>query len=67
MSYSSKQYLAYEELRMEPDSVIRTGNRRWHETSMAAKNRYFNQLTDKEREQLAMEYEDEQIKNQHRD
>lgn len=32
MSYSSKQYFAYEERRLEPESVIITGTRRrYHE------------------------------------
>lgn len=32
MSFSSKQYFAYEERRLEPDARIVTGtHRRWHE------------------------------------
>lgn len=32
MSYSAKQYFAYEERRLEPDARIVTGtHRRWHE------------------------------------
>lgn len=31
MSFNSKQYLAYEERRLEPDSVLIKGNHRWHQ------------------------------------
>lgn len=67
MSYNAKQYLAHEERRMEPDSVIIRGNRRrYTETSMAAKNRWIDSLSPEEREQLARDYEEETNKNKYR-
>ena len=62
MSFNSKQYLDYSERLLEPGSIVTGTHRRYTETSMAAKNRFFNQLTDTEREQLAVEYEQEQNK-----
>lgn len=60
MSFNSKAYVAYEERRLEPDSVIVTGNYRRHtETSMAAKNRWLDSLTDDEREKLREDTETE--------
>lgn len=59
MSYSSKAYLAYEERRLEPDAVIRTGNSRRHTTTRAAKNKWIDSLTDEQREQLRLDHENE--------
>jgi hypothetical protein len=64
MSYNSKQYLAYEERLLEPGIIVTGTQRRYKETSMSAKNRFYNQLTDAEREQLAKEYEYGQQKKQ---
>ena len=58
MSYSSKAYLAYEERRLEPGAVIRTGNSRRH-TAMSAKNKWVDSLTDEQREQLRRDHENE--------
>lgn len=62
MSYNSKSYLAHEEQLQEPSIIVTGTRRRYSETSMAAKNRYFNGLSDAERSQLASEYEQEQEK-----
>ena len=62
MSFNSKQYLDYSERQLDPSIIVTGTRRRYTETSMAAKNRFYNQLTDAEREQLAMEYEQEQNK-----
>ena len=59
MSFSSKQYLAYEERRLEPEAVIRTGNSRRHTTTMAAKNKWVDSLTDEQRERLRRDHENE--------
>lgn len=63
MSFSSKAYLADRERLLEPDSVIRTGSYRRHtETSMAAKNRWYDGLTPEQRDQLRVEAEYEEQK-----
>jgi len=62
MSFNSKQYLADRERLLEPGIIVTGTQRRYKETSMAAKNKFYNQLTDVEREQLRREYEDEQNK-----
>ncbi len=67
MSFNSKAYLAHEDRLQEPSIVVTGSQRRYTETSMAAKNRFYNRLTDTEREQLRQEYEYEQSKNNYRD
>jgi hypothetical protein len=68
MSLNSKQYLAHEERRMEPESVLVKGTRRrYSEAAMADKNKWLDSLTPDEREQLAREQEYETNKNQYRD
>jgi len=62
MFYNSAAFLADRERLLEPGIIVTGTQRRYKETSMAAKNRFYNQLTDAEREQLAREYEDEQNK-----
>lgn len=62
MSFNSTAFLADRERLLEPDSVIRTGSyRRYTETSMAAKNKWYDGLAPEEREQLRLEaeYEDQ--------
>lgn len=63
MSYNSKAFLADRERLLEPDSVIRTGNAKKHQTSQAAKSKWLNTLTPEQREQLKKEYETEQQGN----
>jgi len=68
MSFSSKAFLSDREaiatgLYLYP---ITTGYRRQQETSMAARNKYFNQLTDADREQMRLEADYEQKKNDYR-
>ncbi len=65
MSFNSKSYLAHEDRLQEPSIVVTGTQRRYTETSMAAKNRFYNQLTDAERDQLRQEYEYEQSKLKH--
>jgi len=65
MSFNSAAFLADRERLLEPSIIVTGTQRRYKETSMAAKNRFYNQLTDVEREQLAREYEYEQQKKQH--
>ena len=62
MAFNGKAFLEYSERLLEPGIIVRGTQRRYTETSMAAKNRFFNQLTDADREQLRMEYEEEQTK-----
>ena len=66
MAFNGKAFLEYSERLLEPEIIVRGTQRRYTETSMAAKNRFFNQLTDSEREQLAREYEEEQTKLKHK-
>lgn len=66
MSYNAKQYLAHEESRLEPSIIVRGTQRRYTETSMAAKNRWLDGLTAEQRVQLAREAEEEQRKNDYR-
>jgi len=62
MSFNSAAFLSDRERLLEPGIIVTGTQRRYKETSMAAKSRFFNQLTDAEREQLAREYEQEQQK-----
>jgi len=62
MSYNSAAFLSDRERLLEPSIIVTGTQRRYKETSMAAKNWFYNQLTDAEREQLAREYEYEQNK-----
>ena len=62
MSFNSKAYLAHEERRLEPGSVIRTGNRRRYQTSQAAKNQWLESMSPEDWERLRIEYEYEQSK-----
>lgn len=62
MSFNSKAFLADRERLLEPSIIVSGTRRRYSETSMAAKNRYYNGLSDAERVQLAAEYEQEQEK-----
>lgn len=62
MAFNGKAFLEYSERLLEPGVVVRGTQRRYTETLMSAKNRFFNQLTDADREQLRMEYEEEQTK-----
>lgn len=62
MAFNGKAFLEYSERLLEPGVIVRGTQRRYSETSMGAKNRFFNQLTDAEREQLLREYVDEQTK-----
>ena len=62
MSFNSAAYLAYEQRRMEPDSVIVTGTRRRHTPAWVEKNKFFDSLTDDQLEQLRREHE-ERYKN----
>jgi hypothetical protein len=57
MSFNGKAYLAYEEARLEPDSFIQSGNYKQHTTSMAEKNKWYNSLTEADRERLRHEFE----------
>lgn len=66
MSYNAKQYLAHEEGRLEPSIIVRGTRRRYTETSMAAKNKWLDGLSEDERVQLAREAEEEQRKNDYR-
>lgn len=67
MSFNSTAFLADRERLLEPDSVIRTGSyRRYTETSMAAKNKWYDGLAPEQREQLMVEAEYEQTKNEYR-
>ena len=66
MSYNAKQYLAHEERLLEPSVIVRGTQRRYTETSMAAKNRWLDGLTAEQRVQLAREAEEEQRKNDYR-
>lgn len=63
MSFNSKAFLADRERLLEPSIIVTGSRRRYSETSMDAKNRYYNGLSDAERAQLAAEYEQEQEKN----
>lgn len=66
MSFNSKAFLADRERLLEPGIIITGTQRRYKETSMAAKNKFYNSLTDAERQQLAIEYEEEQNKLKHK-
>jgi len=66
MSFNSKQYLAHEERLLEPSIIVRGTQRRYTETSMAAKNKWLDGLSQDERVQLAREAEEEQRKNDYR-
>ena len=66
MSYNAKQYLAHEERLSGPSVIVRGTQRRYTETSMAAKNRWLDGLTAEQRVQLAREAEEEQRKNDYR-
>ena len=66
MSYNAKQYLAHEESLLEPSIIVRGTRRRYTETSMAAKNKWLDGLSEDERVQLAREAEEEQRKNDYR-
>lgn len=66
MSYNAKQYLAYEERCLEPSIIVRGTQRRYTETSMAAKNKWLDGMTAEQRVQLAREAEEEQRKNDYR-
>lgn len=66
MSYSAKQYLLHEERRLEPGIIVHGTQRRYKETSMAAKNKWLNGLTPEQREYLRNEYEQESEKNKYR-
>ena len=66
MSYNAKQHLAHEERRLEPSVIVLGTQRRYTETSMAAKNRWLDGLSAEQRVQLAREAEEEQRKNDYR-
>lgn len=68
MSYSGKQYLADRERLLEPGQLLRGTYRRHGElrTAQADKNRWLNNLTAEEREQLRLEAEMEEQKRKAR-
>lgn len=66
MGYNGKAFLAYQESLLEPGTRLVKGSRRNRETSMAARNKYFEQLTDADRDKIRQEYEQEQLKLKYR-
>lgn len=62
MSFNSKQYFAYEDRRLQPDTVLIKGNHKWHQPVIVQRAKVAEPLPDYRREAEIEKMEDEYLK-----